>query len=235
MKLLILRPEPGASATAARAKALDLDPVIAPLFEVRPLAWEPPAEPPDAILLTSANAPRHGGEAMTPLLALPCFAVGEATQAAARAAGFRDVRTGPSDGAALMEPIAAAGIRRLLHLCGRDHVPLAHPAFTVERRAVYAAEAAGGFPEAAEAALREGALVLVHSPRAGALLARLAGTKQRAEIAAISKAAALAAGPCWRAVHVAARPRDEALLELAAKLCNTGPGRATGKGDDDGL
>ena len=82
--VLILRPEPGASATAARARTLRLEPVVAPLFVVRPLAWEPP-DPAglDAVMLTSGNAPRLAGDGMTPFLRLPCYAVGEATADAA--------------------------------------------------------------------------------------------------------------------------------------------------------
>ena len=74
------------------------------------------------MLLTSANAPRHGGDAMTPFLGLPCYAVGESTAEAARAAGFTDIRTGPSDGAALVEMAAADGIASAVHFCGREHV-----------------------------------------------------------------------------------------------------------------
>ena len=42
MKVLILRPQPGADESAARARALGLDPVVAPLFSLRPRSWEPP-------------------------------------------------------------------------------------------------------------------------------------------------------------------------------------------------
>jgi uroporphyrinogen-III synthase len=227
MKVLILRPEPGASASAARARALGLDPAVVPLFEVRPVAWEPP-EAAEAVLLTSANAPRCGGASMTPFIRLPCFAVGEATAAAAEEAGFTDVRVGPSDGAALLPMIADAGISQVLHLCGRDRVALDQRGLSIVRRTVYAAETAERLPEAAVRALGEKAVALIHSPRAGALFGRLAASKSGIAIAAISKAAAIAAGPGWRDVAVADRPRDQALLELAAKLCNT-DGRVTGR------
>lgn len=214
-KLLILRPQPGADETAARARALGLDPVVAPLFDVKPLAWTAPAGPFDAIMLTSANAARHAGGGLAPFLVLPCFAVGEATAAAARAAGFADVRTGPADGAALVEEMAAAGIASALHPCGREHVPLTG-AVSIADIPVYAADAVGAFPEAAR-----GALVLLHSPRAAARFAELARDRGAIRIAAISAATADAAGHGWASVSVAARPRDEALLELAAKLCQT--------------
>ena len=119
--VLILRPQPGADETAARARAIGLDPVVAPLFTMRPLAWQAPNPADfDAVMLTSANATRFGGDALTPFLGLPCFVVGEATTGAAREAGFRDIRTGPGDGAALVGMLGAAGVRAAFHPCGED-------------------------------------------------------------------------------------------------------------------
>jgi uroporphyrinogen-III synthase len=213
MKLLIVRPRPGADETAARARDLGLEPIVLPLFEAHPLDWTPP-DPRgfDAVLLTSANAARLGGEGLRPLLGLPCYAVGERTAEAARAAGFGEVKTGPSDGFALAAMAEADGAGALLHLGGRDHVP-------VERAthiAVYASEPAGALP----AELGE-AVILLHSRRAAFRLAALATNRARLVIAAISVQVAEAAGPGWKEVAVAAAPRDEALLELAAKLCQT--------------
>jgi uroporphyrinogen-III synthase len=232
--LLILRPEPGASETAARARRLGLEPVVAPLFTIVPLAWEPPDPAAfDALLLTSANAARHAGRDLEPFLTLPCWTVGDATAAAAREAEFADVRAGPADGAALAEAVAAAGVRHALHLHGREHVPLSRPGLAVEGRAVYAAEAVSSLPEAARGC--GAAIALIHSPRAGALFAALVPERMHISLAAISPAAAVAAGPGWADVAVAAAPRDEALLELAAKLCNNRqPGR-TGAGGPNGL
>jgi uroporphyrinogen-III synthase len=221
--VLVLRPEPGASATAGRARRLGLDPIVAPLFAVRPLAWDPP-DPSgfDGVLLTSAHAAREAGPQVAQFLHLPCHTVGEATAAAAGEAGFADVRTGTGDGAAAL---AAAGEGRLLHLCGRDHLPLRRAGGGIERRIVYAADAVAELPAEARRALTSGALALIHSPRAGSVFAALvdrAGlSRSPTALAAISEAAAAPAGAGWRRVDIAARPRDEALLELAAQLCQT--------------
>ena len=189
MKLLVLRPEPGASETAARAREMGLEPVVAPLFAIRPLAAPAvEAERYDAVLLTSANGARHAPSGLT---GLPCFAVGEGTAAAARSAGFADVRTGPSDGAAAAALMAGTGIGRALHLCGREHLAAECPGIEIERRAVYAAEPVR----------REGfagpAVALIHSARAGARFAELARDKADFTIAAISAAAAAATGEGW--------------------------------------
>lgn len=216
--LLVLRAEPGASQTAARARAMGLEPVVAPLFTIRPLAWEPPDDF-DAVLLTSANAARALGDKDSAIAARPCYVTGEATAAAARDAGLRDIRIGAADGAAALDLARREGRRRILHPCGREHI--AFPG--VERRIVYAADALDTLPRAARDALARGAVALVHSPRGAALFRALAGPPGSIAIAAISPAAAQGAGEGWASVAVAARPRDEALLEVAAKLCQTAP------------
>jgi uroporphyrinogen-III synthase len=218
--VLILRPQPGADETAKRARALGLEPVVAPLFTIRAVGSDAPEGPFDALLLTSANGARYG---LRPELAhLPCYAVGQATAEAARAAGAREVVAGPSDGAAAVALLVQAGIASALHLCGRDHIALTHPRIAIERRIVYAAEAAEALPPKARQALDEGALALLHSPRAAALFASLVANRAHLRIVAISPAAAGAAGPGWAQLHIAAAPRDQALLELAARLCKTG-------------
>jgi uroporphyrinogen-III synthase len=218
--VLIVRPQPGASATAERATRLGLTPIVAPLFSIRRLEWRPPSFPRfDAVLLTSANAARHGGEGLRAYSDLPCYVVGEATGEAARAAGFRDVRVGPADVAAATEMMVADGIGSFFHPHGLHHLAISRPGLGEVGIAVYEAESVGALPDPAQAALAASALVLIHSPRAGALLAGLVEDRDPVRIAAISAAAAQAAGSGWRECHVAAYPRDEALLELAAKLC----------------
>jgi uroporphyrinogen-III synthase len=222
--LLILRPEPGASDTVARAAAMGIEAVKAPIFAVAPVDWEPPdVREFDAIMLTSAHAALMGGDELRRFTHLHCYCVGEATAAAARKAGFEDVRVGPSDGEALAAMMAADGIGQALHLCGYEHLAVEAPGVEIVRRIVYAAEP-GPFPPAAAEMLAGDTLVVIHSPRAGDHFAKLTDAagidRALVSVAAISPSAAEAAGPGWGEMHVAERPRDEALLELAAKLCD---------------
>jgi len=223
--VLILRPQPGADESAARARALGLDPVVAPLFTVRPLAWEAPNPADfDAVMMTSANAARFGGDALTPFTDLPCYPVGEATAAMACKTGFRDIRTGPGDGAALIGMMAAAGVGTVFHPCGVDRQELDPAGLRILETPVYAAEPIARLSPRAKSSLDKGALVLLHSPRAASLFSQLRGTERaRIRLAAISAAAAAEAGNGWRSISIAALPRDQALLELAAKLCQTAP------------
>lgn len=222
-QVLVLRPEPGASRTAAAARAMGLAPLVVPLFAVAPLEWSArSAHNFDAVMFTSANALAHGGPGILRYTALPTYAVGTATAEAAKRAGFVDVREGGSDAAALVERLAADGRGRVLHLGGLDRRDAEAADVTIERVAVYASRALPK-PEALAMALARSPVALAHSPRAAARLAQLAAPEQRARVilAAISAAAASAARAGWQSIAVADRPDDAALLELAARLCDT--------------
>lgn len=209
-RLVILRPEPGASASVAKAAARHLYAIAVPLFVVQPIVWALPDDGPwDGIAATSANAFRHGGPGLQKLASLPVYAVGEATATAARAAGFSIASAG--DGGA-EELALRLPDGRLLHLCGADFRAI--PGTTAIP--VYRSVAIDPPPALANL---EGAVVAVHSPRAGARLAELVGERRSIALAAISGAAAEAAGIGWAEVAVADMPRDDALLALAQRLC----------------
>jgi uroporphyrinogen-III synthase len=209
-KLLILRPEPGASATAARAKSMGLETLVCPLFETRAVEWEAPETRFDAIVFTSANALRLGGAKLSTYCSLPVYAVGDATAEAARTFGFTNVIAGDADVAAVTGKIARAGHRNVLHLAGRDHMPSGFEAI-----AVYASDviAPPDIPNAAVA--------LLHSARAARRFAEIVEDRSSVSIVAISSVVADAAGRGWRSVSVADQPRDASMLALAARLCET--------------
>jgi uroporphyrinogen-III synthase len=214
-RLLVLRPEPGASATVSRASERGLEAVAIPLFEVGPLEWHAPDITPfDALLLTSANAVRHGGEELSKVRGVPAYAVGEATAEAAREAGFAVAATGFAGVDRLLRSIEPD--LRLLHLCGEDRREPTDARQQIAPVAVYRSTALPG----PDLRIAEGAVVLIHSPRAGRRLAELVKDRRSIAIVAISVEAASAAGSGWEAVGVADTPTDDALLALAARLCN---------------
>lgn len=216
-RLLVLRPQPGADATAARARALGLDPIVAPLFEIRPMVWAAPdAAGFDAVLMTSANAARYGGTQLATFTHLPLFAVGAATAEAARKMGFDTISTGAADARAAIDLAVAAGARRLFHPAGRDHVAADPGTAEIERRIVYTSERLGA-PVLLES---EPLVALLHSTRAAHVFAELVSPRPNIAIAAISPAVAVAAGTGWGAVGVAERPDDDCLLAAAARLCD---------------
>lgn len=212
--LAVLRPAPGNEATARRIEAAGHAAIRLPLFEVVALPWTPP-DPAvhDALVLTSANAIRHAGAALVNYTALPVYAVGEATAAAAHAAGLAVAAVGEDGVEALLARAHDAGARRALHLAGRErsHAELLPVTATV---AVYASEP---LPAPALSKLA-GSVALVHSRRAALRLADLVSDRAGIAVAALSQTVAQAAGAGWRAVAVAAAPTDAALIAAALTL-----------------
>jgi len=218
-RLFVLRPEPGAAATVDRARELSLEAVAMPLFNVEPLPWTAPeAASFDGLLITSANALRHGGEQLHSLRGLKVHAVGEATAEAAREAGFDIASSGKAGVERLLGSIEAD--TRLLHLCGQDRTEIEARQQTCAVP-VYKAVALRPPPDLRSL---EGATAAIHSPRAGARLAELAEEagldRGKVRLAAISQAAGEACGPGWERCEAADKPEDDALLALAAALCD---------------
>jgi len=220
--IAVLRPEPGNAATATRIAALGLHAIRLPLFEARAIDWIPP-DPGrfDALLLTSANAPRLAGQNFATLAHLPVYAVGEATAAAARAAGLKVAYAGAGDGADLLIAAADRGVRRALLLAGRDRA-IADAPIIEEAVAVYASVERE--VTAADLARLAGSVALLHSPRAARRLAELADTlaldRGAVRVAAISGAVAEAAGSGWDRVAAAPTPDDAALVDCARGLAD---------------
>lgn len=214
-RVLVLRPEPAASATVRQARERGLDAVAVPLFEVFPIAWKSP-DPCgfDGLLLTSANAVRHGGEQLQKLRGLEVYAVGAATAAAAREAGFEIAATGDLGIDRLLALIE--GNLKLLHLCGAQRRQTEDARQRITPLVVYRSRPI----DTPNLSCRADDIVMVHSPRAGRRFAELVGDRDAVTIAAISPGAAEAVGEGWKAVDAAEEPSDDALLVLAARLCN---------------
>lgn len=217
--LVILRPEPGASATADAARRLGLEPILIPLFQIEPVAWTAP-DPSnfDGLLLTSANAVRAGGRELRKYLKLPVHAVGEATAAAAREEGFKVETVGSGGVESLLASLPPN--LKLLHLGGANRREPTSAAQTISVVSVYRSTP---LPLPENFCAVEGAVVAVHSPRAGARLADLAregGLELKStSIAVISAETATAVGEGWQQVEAASEPSERALLALAARLC----------------
>ncbi|MEO7786974.1 MAG: uroporphyrinogen-III synthase [Sphingomicrobium sp.] len=214
--LVLLRPEPGLSESAGRAGALGMAVIRAPLFALEQVAWRVPDPAAfDALLLTSANAVEFAGQGLVPLRKLPVHAVGAATAEAARAAGYSVASVGGAGVDVLLAGLPRG--TRLLHLCGADRrAPQAHGAW-IEPVTVY--RAAEIDPPSDFFTSVGGAVVAVHSRRAGERLAELVGARTTTALVALSDDAAGGAGAGWERIAVAPRPSDPALLALAAELC----------------
>ena len=221
--LIVTRPDPGGTATLARARAMGLDAHHLPLFAARPLDWTPP-DPAgfDALLLTSAQAVRLAGAGLARLAVLPVHAVGAATARAAEAAGLTVAAVGDGDVQSLADGMASRKIERILWLCGRDRTAFDFGAATVCALPCYAVDAVEPPPEW-DARIASDAVLLAHSRRAASRIADLTeGRRAALAIVAISPAARGAAGDGWGAIVAAPQPTDAAMLAVARTLCHKG-------------
>jgi uroporphyrinogen-III synthase len=227
--LLILRPEPGASATQAAASALGLVAERFALFRAEPRAWDAPAPDTfDALLLGSANALRHGGAGLAAYAGKPAYCVGQATALAARATGLSIAATGQGG---LQPLLDAATHPRLLRLAGQARVDLSPPdGITLVERVCYHS-APQPLPHALARLLTTyalpGFIALLHSGEAARHFAqemtRLALPLSRVHGVAIGpRVTEIAAQtPGWASLSTAAQPTDAAMLAMAQQMCQT--------------
>ncbi len=143
-RVLVTRPEPEASQTAARLKDSGYAPVILPLFETTALAAQVSSIPDGAgaVAITSANAIRHvSRDIVDALQHLDCFCVGAKTADAARSIGFSSVIEGPGDAEGLAAMIVDSAFGgTLVYLCGRVRKPDLEAAARTAAIAVVAVE-----------------------------------------------------------------------------------------------
>ena len=230
-RVLVLRPEPGASATAEALRAAGYEPVIFPIGEVVPLAvHDVDASRLTAVAATSANSVRH---APAPLIVelrdLPFFAVGEATALGAGKAGFHRITVADGDGQALarlvLEQVRAGD--RLLYLCGHVRRPEFERLCAEAGVDVVAAETYDmRYPDRSEAfraLIGENPpdAVMVHSFEAAQAFARLLEASRALpglKAVAISERAAKPLSDRGIRTVAADRPDEAAMLEALARL-----------------
>lgn len=217
MRLLIVRPQPGADATAKRVREAGFEPLVMPLFAIESVEWEPPDPAAyDALLLTSANAVRVAAGQLQGLVGLPVYAVGAATADALAKACIAVVATGGSGIDDVLAMIEADGRRSLLWLAGEDRMDVQpHGGMTLDVYTVYRSASLVSPPGITDSLMATDA-VLLHSARAARYFSTLCDNLgiDRADIviAVLSAKIAEVAGTGWHAVSVAEQPNDTSLL-----------------------
>jgi len=218
-RLWVTRTAPQAEATAARLRAFGIEPVIAPVLQVRPIAGARLDLVGVGALAFTSQAAVVVFAALSPERSLPVFAVGAATAAAAREAGFSQVLPPPAQGdvQGLAELIAAADLwpGPVLNPTARE--PAADLAALLAARGVAARSVA--VYETIRTGLKAapGGLdgVVIHSARAAQAVADLTGPDQAASLTAYALSEAVAASLRRRSfgrILVAERPNEAALM-----------------------
>ncbi len=179
MRLVVTRPEPDAQALARQLEEHGIEAMCAPLLEIRGRQnTSLPDEPVQAVLVTSANGVRALGahSDFARFKDLPCYAVGDASAAEAKAAGFGQVHSASGDLAAL-QALVKQNLKPdggpLLYVTGSKIAGdlaglLAQDDFKVMRVVLYDAMAVSCLPQDLIEAVKAGHIdgVILMSPRA---------------------------------------------------------------------
>jgi uroporphyrinogen-III synthase len=230
-RILVTRSQPGADETARRLEALGYQPVVEPLFGLEHLPAVLPQQL-DALAFTSANGVRAFAR-IDPRRDLPAFVVGGRTAGAAREAGFTEIVSAEGDVTALVALIRArlAAGSRLLHAANEDAVgDLAgglraagiDTGFVPLYRAAPVSEPGPALRRHLEGH-QEFDAVLIHSPRAAAILAGFVAASPMPAQLYVAAISAQAVRPLKDLPHgeaVAERPDEPSLLEALAHLLN---------------
>jgi uroporphyrinogen-III synthase len=234
MRLLVTRPREDAESFARTLAARGIETLIEPMIEIVDRLGPPLArDKAQAVLFTSVNGvralQRRNRGNLAALTGLPVLTVGDATARAAQAAGFRHVESASGDVVALAALVLARLSPQdgpLIHIAGSDVAgdlagELATAGFLVNRVAIYTARKVTTLSAATVDAFHRGTIdgVTFFSPRTAAafvtlgresgVLPALAGTVALCLSPAVARAAGTVA---WRAILVAPRPDQEALL-----------------------
>lgn len=222
MKLLVTRPEPGASATIARLATLGHEAIALPCLTISPVTPHLPQHP-AALLVTS-------GQAVPALPArlhnVPVFCVGDATAAKLRMAGFTSVESANGDAEALASLVLRRNLPGLHVLATGERLgqklmtTLRAGGISIVRRKVYKVARRRTLPDSIYTALKAGDFdgVLFYSAETAQAFLRLNPPRtDQLNAYALSQniEKGLQAVP-WNAIHVACAPTEADLMALLA-------------------
>lgn len=222
MKLLVTRPEPGASATAKRLELAGHDPVVMPCLTITHFTPAFPAQI-AALLVTSGQAvPALPSR----LHVVPAFCVGDATAAKMREAGFVCVESARGTADDLAKLTIQRGLRGLhVVAVGEGHgLPLLAQLHTsglkAVRRKVYKSRHRRRLPAEMKSALTHGRLdgaLFYSAETARAFIALHPPETARLTAYALSHAVAKTLeGLPWRDIRVAVAPTEADMMALLA-------------------
>lgn len=244
--IITTRPADDARKDIADLNAAGIKALAAPMLDIIPLTPRPdlPSHL-DAVVLTS----RHSVQHMDPsLYDLPCYCVGSSTALAAQDKGFKNVISGPGDGAGLVQLMRQDKVKKktLSHILWPSAVDtgfnIAHALskedIQTTRIPVYKAAVTTNWLEEIDHAIRHDqiAAILMHSGRAGAHFTKmmhdhgLGDKKKHITAIVISTRAASLCGAGWRDIKIASTPRRSAMFAAAAEVLNLPP--SSFNGDD---
>ncbi len=234
--VLLTRPVQDAAPVVAALRDVGIETVLSPMLDIR---FEPgpvlDLSGVQGVLLTSANGARALAR-RTELQDIPAYAVGDATAAAASAAGFAPVHSATGDVDALADLVidrCRPGDGPLLHAAGSVTAGdlagrLSAAGFEVRREKLYSAMAAETLSADAAAAMAGGRIdgVLIYSPRTAKTIdavltsSDMISAAHRMTLFALSQNVCDATQLPWACRIVADRPEQQSLLDAVRSCYN---------------
>jgi uroporphyrinogen-III synthase len=121
-RVLVTRPEPGATRTLNALQAHGIDAVSIPLTEIQRLNFETPNAEFDVLIITSQNAVVHGAVLLAQHKAKPVFAVGKRTAEVLQSLGHAKVEWATT-AQELLQMIIRCSPKTALYICGQTRRP----------------------------------------------------------------------------------------------------------------
>jgi len=239
--ILIIRPQPDANRDVALLKRYGVPALASPSMKAMQLHYKLPNSTDfSGIIMTSRNAVEAiATSGYTAAWAkMPVFAVGAASAAAARDAGFSDIIIGTGGGAGLL-PLIRRYISDKIGKQDIGNLPLFWPSadeisfdmvaalaaheIVVQRLRVYQMVASGELDAVTRDKIDKGAIAAVVAMSSRSILifqknldaAGKGSSREEMTLIAGSAAIAAAAGDGWQMVYVARQPRRSRLLAIA--------------------
>lgn len=231
MRLLITRPEPDGTALVRELERRGHEGLMAPMMEIVFLqAVLPNIRSAQGLVFTSANGVRAFAKVSNDR-SLKAYCVGDATAAAAKNAGFGEVRCGQGDVetlARLIEKECPAENGPLIHISGsvvaRELTDLlGDRGVQIKRVVLYRANKSESLTADIVSDLRAGRVegAIFYSPRTARIFSRVIQSAQLASACKSMKAFCLSeavaselSGLPFRGLDIAAKPTQDALLKL---------------------
>ena len=228
--IISTRPLEDANADCRALMDAGLEALPAPMMRIEPRDFSLQNDDAEAYILTSRHA--------APLLAKhatlnkPCFVIGEATEAAAKKAGFQNIREGAEDSTSLLALINASPYQKFCWASGADisFDLTANSTKHISRLIVYQAVLESQLDAKICARIASGApcFVLVHAGRAGAQFNHVITThkldayRPLMQLIALSPRIAGLSGQAWHKIHIVPAPHHALMLEMARALGKNG-------------
>jgi uroporphyrinogen-III synthase len=225
-RVLITRPEPGATRTLNALLAKGIKANAVPLTEIRALSFDIPTGEFDALIVTSQNAVVFGNSILTYYDDKPVFTVGKRT---AESLQNHPVSSWAETAEALLPKILTQAPKRLLYICGQTRRPelelgVKAAGIQIEAVEIYSAVPTENASERLERFFKrtKNSMVLFHAPSAADAFVsaiNLHSLSDTTRFLCLSAAIATHLPAEWQyRVSIADRPDENAMFDQLDKM-----------------